>query len=253
MPHIETLPLLLKQLRLPTVTQYWMEFQKKADHNGWSCAEYLVALCELEVTERESRRISRYVRESKLIPGKSLASFDFNRIDSSHRIKIEALAKNPDWVHQNKNLLLFGASGMGKTHIASAIGHSLVEQGIRLCLYNATVLVQQLQKARQELQLEKLLSKLDKYEVIIMDDIGYVKKNEMESHVLFEFIAHRYERKSLIITANQPFADWENIFSDHIMTVAAIDRLVHHATIIELNGESYRRHKALINNEKPEC
>jgi len=248
MPQTDTLPILLKQLRLPTIAQHWETYQDKAHHAGWSSAEYLAALCEQEVAERDSRRIARHAKESQLAPGKTLSSFDLSTVNIEQRARIETLAHNPNWVRQANNVLLFGASGIGKTHIAAAIGHSLIEKGIRVRQYSATVLVQQLQKARQELRLEALLSKLDKYDVVVLDDIGYVKKTEAESYVLFEFIAHRYERKSLIVTANQSFSDWDQIFTDQMMTVAAIDRLVHHATIFELSGDSYRRREAINNN-----
>jgi len=142
-------------------------------------------------------------------------------------------------------VLLIGPSGTGKTHIASALGHKLIEQGMRCKLFPAIALVQQLQQAKRDLDLMSAMTKLDKYKVIIIDDIGYVKKTDAETHVLFEFIAHRYESGSLIITANQPFSSWDQIFPDSMMTVAAIDRLIHHASIIELEGESYRRQQQL--------
>lgn len=141
--------------------------------------------------------------------------------------------------------MLLGPSGKGKTHIANALGHCLIEQGIRCKLFPAIALVQQLQQAKRDLDLMTAMTRLDKYRVIIIDDIGYVKKTDAETQVLFEFIAHRYESGSLIITANQPFSEWDHIFPDSMMTVAAIDRLIHHATIIELEGDSYRKKQQL--------
>ena len=133
-----------------------------------------------------------------------------------------------------------GPSGTGKTHIANALLHTLVEQGIRCKLFPAVALVQYLQQAKRDLELMSAMTKLDKYRAIVIDDIGYVKKTDAETQVLFEFIAHRYESGSLIITANQPFSQWDSIFPDSMMTVAAVDRLIHHASIIELEGGSYR-------------
>jgi DNA replication protein DnaC len=152
-------------------------------------------------------------------------------------------------VKRGANLLLFGASGVGKTHLASSLGYSLIEAGIRVKFYSASALVQVLQEAKKALKLQDALNKLDKYEALIVDDIGYVKKTEQETSVLFELIAHRYERHSLIITSNQSFEDWDALFTDTTMTVAAIDRLVHHAHIIQLLGDSYRR-KAAMKEEK---
>ena len=142
-------------------------------------------------------------------------------------------------------MLLFGPSGVGKTHLAAAIGHGLIEQGVRVRYFATTALVQQLQLAREQLRQEDALHKLDRYRALILDDFGYVKKTEQETHVLFELIAHRYETGSLIITSNQPFAEWDRIFPDQMMTVAAVDRLIHHATIIEVSSDSYRRKQAL--------
>ncbi len=134
---------------------------------------------------------------------------------------------------------------MGKTHLAAAIGHGLTERGIRVRHYTTTALVQQLQQARDQLRLEDSLQKLDKYRVLILDDFGYVKKSDQETYVLFELIAHRYETGSLIITSNQPFSEWDHIFPDEMMTVATIDQLVHHANLIEVRSDSYRRKEAM--------
>lgn len=251
MPHSETLPLLLKQLKLSTMTALWESFSEQARQKRWTCAEYLAALCEEEVNQRYSRRIDRYFKESKMPVGKTLSSFDFSYLPDLEVGRIEALANDSSWVKRADNLLFFGPSGTGKTHLAAAICNGLIEQGIRVRYYQSTALVQELQRARNELQLEKLFARLDRYAVLILDDIGYVRKSEAETHVLFELIAHRYETGSMIITANHPFSDWDQIFADTIMTVAAIDRLVHHAMIIEIEAkaESFRRKQAMDRNE----
>lgn len=155
------------------------------------------------------------------------------------------MSSDPSWVKRAENLLFFGPSGTGKTHLAVAICNGLIEQGVRVRYYQAIVLVQELQRARDDLRLEKLFARLDKYSVLILDDLGYVRKSEAETHVLFELIAHRYESKSMIITANHPFSDWDQIFTDTMVTVAAIDRLVHHAIIIEIQAESFRKKQAM--------
>ena len=245
MPTTANLPLLLKQLRLASMGRHWEGLLQQSQTRGWDAGQYLTALCEQELADRDSRRIARYAKESLLPTGKTLSTFDFSQIPDLNAGQIEALATTSDWTRQARNLLLFGASGVGKTHLAAAIGHGLVEQSVRVRYFTTTALVQELQLARTELRLESALQKLDKYRVLILDDFGYVKKSEQETHVLFELIAHRYESGSLIITSNQPFADWDRIFPDAMMTVAAVDRLIHHATIIQVSSDSYRRKQAL--------
>ncbi len=245
MPHTATLPLLLKQLKLTTMGRHWERLLQQAEQDGWNAAEYLTGLCELELAERHRRRIARQSAESRLPAGKSLASFDFTQVPNLPAGQFDALAGTADWTRQSRNVLLFGPSGVGKTHLAAAIGHGLIEQGIRVRYFTTTALVQQLQLAREQLCLEEALHKLDRYRALVLDDFGYVKKTEQETHVLFELIAHRYETGSLIITSNQPFAEWDRIFPDQMMTVAAVDRLIHHATIIEVSSDSYRRKQAL--------
>jgi DNA replication protein DnaC len=245
MPHTATVPLLLKQLKLTTMGRHWERLLQQAEQDGWNGAEYLAALCELELAERHSRRIARQTTESRLPVGKNLARFDFTQVPGLSPGQIDALAGTADWTRQSRNVLLFGPSGVGKTHLAAAIGHGLIEQGVRVRYFTTTTLVQQLQLAREQMRLEDALHKLDRYRALILDDFGYVKKTEQETHVLFELIAHRYETGSLIITSNQPFAEWDRIFPDQMMTVAAVDRLIHHATIIEVSSDSYRRKQAL--------
>jgi DNA replication protein DnaC len=183
--------------------------------------------------------------EAQLPYGKSFSNFEFNHLPGLNPAALMQLAEDPSWVEQGGNCLLFGASGVGKTHLASALSRSMLERGHRVKFFPATALVQLLQQAKLQLQLQPVLVKLDRYDLIVLDDLGYVKKSEAETSVLFELISHRYERRSLLITANQPFSQWDSIFTDSMMTVAAIDRLVHHATIIELKAESFRKQSAI--------
>ena len=245
MPHTATLPLQLKQLKLTSMGHNWEALLQQAQQRGWDHAQYLARLCEQELAERYSRRIDRHTKESKLPVGKTLATYDFKQLPTQQAGQIEALARTTDWTRQAHNVVLFGPSGVGKTHLAAAIGYGLIEQGVRVRHFTTTALVQQLQQARQQLALDDALQKLDRYRVLILDDIGYVKKSDQETQVLFELMAHRYETGSLIVTSNQPFVEWDRIFPDPMMTVAAVDRLIHHATIIEIGGDSYRRKEAM--------
>jgi DNA replication protein DnaC len=161
------------------------------------------------------------------------------------------LADDPAWLSRAENLLLFGPSGVGKSHLAAAVSRRMVEFGKRVKFFSALALVQQLQQAKLQLQLQSLLKKLDRFDLLVLDDLGYVKKSEAETSVLFELIAHRYERKSLLMTANQPFSQWDAIFTDSMMTVAAVDRLVHHALIVEIQTQSYRKQAAVARSSAP--
>lgn len=237
----EAIALLLKSLRLPTFARHYQTLMDEATQNNWSYADYLGALCERELSVRYERRVSKWTHEGRLPAGKTFASFDLNHLAKSSRQPVRQLMQDRDWWRKAENVVLIGASGVGKTHVAVALGHQLVEQQVRCKLFPAIALVQELQQAKGRLELMNHMTRLDKYRVIIIDDIGYVRKTDAETQVLFEFIAHRYESGSLVITANQPFSEWDAIFPDNVMTVAAVDRLVHHATIIKLEAESFRK------------
>lgn len=159
--------------------------------------------------------------------------------------QVIALKDQAEWARHAENVLLIGSSGVGKSHIAAALAYQLIEQNVRVKWFSAVALVQSLQQAKRDLVLMTAMTRLDEYQVLLIDDIGYVKKTDAETQVLFEFIAHRYESGSLIITSNQPFSQWDHIFPDTMMTAAAIDRIIHHATIIEIQGESYRKKQSL--------
>ncbi|MDO6588534.1 IS21-like element helper ATPase IstB [Salipiger sp. 1_MG-2023] len=197
------------------------------------------------------RRIQRHLRESALPRCKTLATFDFKALAGIPSARIEPLVAG-GWVETGANLIAIGNSGAGKTHVLCAIGHALVEAGRRVLYTRTTDMVQRLQAARRDLALEAALAKRDTFDLIILDDITYAQKDQAESSVLFELIARRYETKSLAIAANQPFSAWGRVFPDQAVTVAAIDRLVHHATILEMNGDSYRR-RAAASRQSPEA
>jgi DNA replication protein DnaC len=240
---VHALPAMLTALRLPSFHRHWQTFAERADKEGWPAARFLAARAEIELAERDTRRIRRHLLEANLPAGKTLATFDFKAIPSIPRARIEALAAG-DWLETGANLIAIGNSGAGKTHLLSAIAHALVEAGRRVLYTRTTDLVQRLQAARRDLTLEQALAKLDRFDLVILDDITYAQRDQSETGVIFELIARRYEGRSLAIAANLPFSAWEKLFPDKAMAVAAIDRLVHHATILEMNVDSYRRHAA---------
>lgn len=245
------LALLLNDLRLPTIKHVWPQFAEQADKEGWPAARFLATIAEHELAERGRRRIERHLADARLPPGKTLDAFDFDAVPMISKAQVMAIAAGDTWLSKGANLLLFGPPGGGKSHLAAAIGLALVENGWRVLFTRTTDLVQKLQLARRELDLEGAINRLDRFDLLILDDLAYVTKDQAETSVLFELISARYERRSILITANQPFGEWGKIFPDPAMTLAAVDRLVHHSTILEMNVESYRRRTAIERKRGP--
>jgi DNA replication protein DnaC len=239
------LPLMLAELRLPTMKRLWSELAEQSNREGWPAERFLGVLLEQEVNERETRRLARARIDSHLPPDKSLASLDFDAVPAVSKAHVTALAEADGWIAQGHNLLAFGPPGVGKTHLIAGIGHALLDRGYKVLFVRTSDLVQRLQAARRDLRLPGELAKLDRFDLIILDDLRYARRDQAETSVLFELIAERYERKSVAITANAPFSAWDEVFPDKAMTIAAVDRLVHHATILEMNVDSYRRRAAL--------
>jgi DNA replication protein DnaC len=244
------LTLILNDLRLPAIKQGWSAFAERADKEGWPAARFLAALAEHEVAERDRRRIERHLADARLLPGKTLDSFDFDAVPMISKAHVMAICAGDTWIDMGANLILVGGPGGGKSHLASAIGLALIENGWRVMFARTSDLVQKLQIARRELALEAAINRLDRFHLLILDDLAYVSKDQAETSVLFELISARYERRSTLITANQPFGEWGKVFPDPAMTLAAVDRLVHHATIFEMNVESYRRRTAIARKQQ---
>jgi DNA replication protein DnaC len=238
------LPLILTELRLPTIKRLWSALAAQSNKEGWPAERFLAAVMEHELAERETRRLDRHRQEAQLLPGKLLSNFDFTTVPTVSKAHVSALVEGDGWIEQGANLLLFGPPGVGKSHLVCAIGNGLIDRGYRVHFTRTSDLVQRLQVARREMRLPAEIAKLDRFDLLILDDLSYVRRDQAETSVLFELIAARYERKSLAITANQPFSGWDQVFPEAAMTLAAVDRLVHHSTIFELNVESYRRRAA---------
>jgi DNA replication protein DnaC len=240
---METLMMLLRVLKLPTVARHAAEVAQKAEREGWTFGQYLRHLAELEVEERRRRRIERNLRDSELPGEKTLATLERKRLPAPVAKMLPTLCEG-GFVERGDNVLLFGLPGRGKTHVVCAIGHELIRRGYRVLFVATYALVQRLLGAKRDLRLEKELALLDGYDAVILDDIGYVQQSREEMEVLFTFLAERYERKSVLITSNLVFSEWNRIFKDPMTTAAAIDRLVHHAVILEMTGTSVRAEKA---------
>ena len=244
------LTLMLNDLRLPAIKQGWPGFAERADKEAWPAARFLAAVAEHEVAERNRRRIERHLAEAKLLPGKTLDSFEFEAVPMISKALVMAICAGDSWIDNGANLILLGGPGGGKSHLSSAIGLALVENGWRVMFTRTSDLVQRLQVARRELALEAAIARLDRFDLLVLDDFAYISKDQAETSVLFELISARYERRSMLITANPPFGEWGKVFPDPAMTLAAVDRLVHHATIFEMNVESYRRRAAIERKQK---
>jgi DNA replication protein DnaC len=238
------LGLMLTELRMPTIKRLAPDLCQQSDKEGWPGQRLLEALFEHELAERETRRIDRHRAEANLSPDKRLSNFDFSAVPSVSKAQVMALAEGHEWLDRGANVLLFGPPGVGKSHLLSGLCHALIEAGRRVYFSRCGDLVQKLQAARRDLRLPQEMTKLDRFDLLVLDDISYVRRDQAETSVLFELIAERYERKSLAITANTPFSQWNEVFVEPAMTVAAVDRLVHHSTILEMNVESYRRRSA---------
>ncbi len=236
----------LKSLHMPTIRRSYEEVAEQAWADSWSYEQYLLELLNFECEVRKQNRISRNLRTSKLPPSKTFENFDKKRLPAKVATHLNVLV-NGSFLRRSENILAFGKPGSGKTHLLCAIGHALIENGKKILFIPCGQLVQDLLIAKRELEITKKLKKLSKFDAVIIDDIGYVQQSREEMEVLFTFLADRYEQGSLMITSNLPFSKWEQIFKDPMTTAAAIDRLVHHSVILELNIDSYRMKQAKKN------
>jgi DNA replication protein DnaC len=235
----ESLGIVLKALSLPSFVRSWSEIAGQAEREGWGFERYLRQLADLEIEDRRSRRVDRLLKASGLPREKTLATLELARLPVAVRRQIPVLCEG-GFLERGENLLAFGLPGRGKTHLVCALGHELVRCGLAVLFTPAFRLVQRLLAAKRDLQLEAALRRLDVFDLVILDDIGYVQQSRDEMEVLFTFLSERYERRSVALTSNLVFSEWDRIFQDPMTTACAIDRLVHHAVILELDGDSYR-------------
>lgn len=229
----------LKQLHMPSVRRCYKDMAEQARKESWSYEQYLLQLLIQESDQRLQNRIARNLHDSKLPPSKTFDNFDRKRLPARVTAHLNVLVDG-SFLDRCENILAFGNPGSGKTHLLCAIGHELIERGRRVLFVPCSQLVQELLIAKRDLKVANALKKLSRYDAVIIDDIGYVQQSREEMEVLFTFLADRYERNSVMITSNLPFSKWDQIFKDPMTTAAAIDRLVHHSVVLELNLPSYR-------------
>jgi DNA replication protein DnaC len=234
----------LRELRLPVVRQQYESLAQKAAQESLGYEEYLLEVLEVERESRRHKRTEKLLRDSRLPLSKSFDCFEMSRLPRKVAYQVKALREG-SFLGRSENVLAFGNPGSGKTHLLCALGQDLIRNlGKRVYYAKCDLLVQALLKAKQELKLARLLKKLSRYEALIIDDLGYVQQSREEMEVLFTLLAERYESGSVMLTSNLPFSKWESIFKDPMVTAAAIDRLIHHSVIVELNLPSYRIQQA---------
>lgn len=233
----------LQELHLPAVRAQYEAVARQASAETWSYPDYLREVLERECQQRRQRRIERLLKESRLPLEKSWAAFDLKRLPAKAVQQLRELLSG-DFVDRRENVLVFGAPGSGKTHSLCAVAQELVRSGRRILFTTTALLVQELLAAKRDLMLKAFLKRLSRWEVLILDDLGYVQQSREEMEVLFTLLGERYERGSVCLTSNLPFSKWEQIFKDAMTAAAAIDRLVHHSVIVELNVPSYRAETA---------
>lgn len=239
----ETLQLRLKALHLPSFLEHYVELAERAAAEGWSHVRYLTELVTLEANDRADRRMTRLLKEAKLPREKTLATLDLNRFAAPLRGQIRQLLRG-EFLAGATNVCLIGRPGTGKSHVMAALGRALVERGHPVLFTSVANLVERLLDAKRNLKLARELKRLDNFDCLALDDIGYVQHDRAEMEVLFALLAERYERKSVMITSNLVFSKWDQIFKDPMTTAAAIDRVVHHAVVLEFTGPSVRAEAA---------
>jgi DNA replication protein DnaC len=233
----------LTALHLPAMRACFEEGARRAEKETLSYEQYLLELSQRECEARNKNRIARLLKASGLPMEKTLVNFDLKRIPAKVARQFKVLLDG-SFLDRRENLLLFGNPGAGKSHLLSALGHEMVHRGRRMKYTSCAMLVQDLLAAKRDLCLSREIKKLAKYDGVIIDEMGYVQQSREEMEVLFTLLAERYERGSVLLTSNLPFSKWEGIFKDPMTTAAAIDRLVHHSIILELNIPSYRMEQA---------
>lgn len=236
----------LKALRLPTFLREYDKMARQCAQEKADFPRYLLRLSELELLDRERRATQRRIRQARFPVVKSLDSFDFLAIPSLNKTLVLELARC-EFLARKENLLLLGNSGTGKSHIALALGLAACQSGHRVRFTTAATLVSELIEARDEKHLLRFQKQLSAYELLIVDELGFVPLSKTGAELLFELIRQRYERASVLVTSNLPFDEWTEVFGSERLTGALLDRLTHHVHILEMNGDSYRlkqsRHK----------
>jgi DNA replication protein DnaC len=229
----------IKKLKLCVIREECLNYAEKARKEEWTYEEYLLELVQRELETRDDKRTNKWLKESNLPMAKSLTNFDFTRLPKSIQHQFNAL-RDGKFLARKENILFFGTPGGGKTHLMCGLAQEMVRKGFKTFFRPCAALIQELLAAKKELKINRLLKKLTGYNLLVIDEIGYIQQTKEEMEVFFTFLAECYETTSILLTSNLPFSKWEGIFKDAMMAAAAIDRLIHHSVILELNLPSYR-------------
>jgi DNA replication protein DnaC len=239
----------LKQLRLPTMGGEFAKLAREAASSNESFEQYLLRLTELEVAARSANALSARIKRARFPAIKDFDTYDFSVLPHLNKQKILELARG-EWIENRCNCCLIGSVGTGKTHLAIALGLAACRQGRRVRFFTAAALVNHLEEAQKTYELERFLTQLDKTDVLICDELGYLSFSRAGAELLFQVFADRYERASLLVTSNLPFSEWQQLFQGERMTAALLDRLTHRCHIFEMNGESYRFRESVKKTKK---
>jgi DNA replication protein DnaC len=229
----------LKTLRLPTMLSEYAQLSREAADADENYEQYLLRLTELEVATRSANALAARIKNAEFPVLKDLETYDFSAMPSLSKQKILELARG-QWIQENTNACFVGNSGTGKTHLSVSLGQAACRVGKRVRFFTAATLVNQLEEAQKNYRLERMLTALNKIDLLIVDELGYISFSRSGAELLFQVFADRYERGSILITSNLPFSEWGQIFQGERMTAALLDRFTHRCHIFEMNGESYR-------------
>jgi DNA replication protein DnaC len=239
----------LRQLRLPTIHAEYEKLAREAGESNRPYDQYLLQLTEMEVATRQANALASRIKQAGFPSHKDLDSFDFTALPSLNKQQVLELTRG-QWIEQHHNVCLIGNSGTGKTHLATAIALAACRRGKRVRFFSAASLVNQLEEAQKQYQLERFLARLDKVDLLAVDELGYLSFSRTGAELLFQVFAERYERASVLITSNLPFSEWGQIFQGERMTAALLDRLTHRCHIFEMNGPSYRFKESVSNKKR---
>lgn len=243
-PHAAVIQSYLKQLRLPAMAREWLPLAREAQAQQRSHLDYLHALLEHEVSERREHQIQRRLHQARFPYTKRLEDFDFSAVPALEKARVLTLAQGA-FIAQHENLLILGPSGLGKTHLLLGVGRAACLQGYRVLFRTAAALATELELAQRELRLPKLLAQWRSYQLVLVDELGYLPFSQTAAELLFQFFSDRYERASVALTTNLDFAHWTEVFGHEQMTAALLDRLVHRSHILLLQGDSFRFRQSL--------